>query len=667
METESSNASTDGSGAAPLDASRGPVSPVPAGHGDAPGSNVKGRIAGANWMFLRPRLDAECCLCLGAPSPAALAMLTRFGRQVVVAVGSNREARNFRRRLQGAQGDRVRLVVIGPDGQVPLDPATGVDVLFVARWRMQRRLRRDARLRASALGLLAADGVVYYEHRGPFDPLLQYLVDTAGGRPPLLARRFRLTPLIGEMQSAVPVGEDAIGAYFHGHGLDRPSLTIDDLQRFARKAMAGWGLRRRRRGTGAGALRGSSPATDAAFGPANGGSRRLTGVAAALRSSVSVVSRIVDRHPVFERLGRGAVVLGPASIARREAPAYLKPLAAAAGLQLSDFRWGLSARGEYQSRKVLFLLFDRRRPVPAYIIKLVREPALNGRLEREYNALRRLAERGIGDEETVPRALSFGYHAGLAMVCETVIDGAPFRARTTRRAECRSFRGAVELLTAMAAGSATAADDRSGIGSIVEDIFERFSALYRPTPSEHAFLAGQVEALRAAGASLRRPFQHGDPGPWNMLVTPAGRVALIDWEAAGPDGMPLWDLFYFLRAYCADAVRARGGTDRVRGLLGELLGETPLGAAVVGATRRYCAVVGVPVVLIEPLFYTCWMHRAVKEAARLTQQRLARGHYANLVRAAIAVRKERKEIRLFDAKASVHAEPGSADWLTHIA
>lgn len=664
METESSNASTDGAGAAPLEASRRPASPVPAGHGDAPGSNVKGRIAGANWMFLRPRLDAACCLCLGAPSPAALAMLTRFGRQVVVAVGSDRQARAFRRRLQGAQDDRVRLVVIGPDGQIPVDRATAVDVLFVARWHMRRRLRRDARLRANALGLLAADGVAYYEHRGPFDPLLQDLVDAADGRPPLVARRFRLTPLAGEMQSAVPVGEDAIGTYFHGHGLDRPSLTIDDLQRFARKMVAGWWPRRRRNRTVAAAPRGNSSATHAA---SNGGSRRLTGVAAALRSSVSVVSQIVDRHPVFDRLGRGAVVVGPAPIARRGAPEYLEPLATAAGLQLSDFRWGLSARGEYQSRKVLFLLFDRHRPVPAYIIKLVREPALNSRLEREYHALRWLAERGIGDEETVPRALSLGYHAGLAMVCETVIDGAPFRDRTTRRAECSCFRGAVELLTAMAAGSATTAGDHSGLGSIVEGIFERFSALYRLTPSERAFLATQVDALRAAGASLPRPFQHGDPGTWNMLVSPAGRVALIDWEAAGPDGMPLWDLFYFLRAYCADAVRARGGTDRVRGLLGELLGETPLGAAVVDATRRYCAVVGVPVVLIEPLFYTCWMHRAVKEAARLTQQTLARGHYATLVRAAIAFREERGEIRLFDAKAPAYAEPGTADWLTHTA
>ena len=35
--------------------------------------------------------------------------------------------------------------------------------------------------------------------------------------------------------------------------------------------------------------------------------------------------------------------------------------------------------------------------------------------------------------------------------------------------------------------------------------------------------------------------------------------------------------------------------------------------------------------LVEPLFYTCWMHRALKEATRLHPARLEEGHYASLL------------------------------------
>jgi hypothetical protein len=43
----------------------------------------------------------------------------------------------------------------------------------------------------------------------------------------------------------------------------------------------------------------------------------------------------------------------------------------------------------------------------------------------------------------------------------------------------------------------------------------------------------------------------------------------------------------------------------------------------------------VPGELIEPLFYTCWMHRALKESTRLTAGNLERGHYFSVLSACI--------------------------------
>jgi aminoglycoside phosphotransferase (APT) family kinase protein len=130
-------------------------------------------------------------------------------------------------------------------------------------------------------------------------------------------------------------------------------------------------------------------------------------------------------------------------------------------------------------------------------------------------------------------------------------------------------------------------------------------------------------------------FQHGDPGTWNVLVTKNGRVAFLDWEAAEVEGMPLWDLFYFLRSYCVGAARSQGATDPLAGFRQQFLGETQLGQLVREATRHYCERTSLSAQLIEPLFYLCWMHRALKEATRLSPSKLERGHYINLLRLCI--------------------------------
>jgi len=133
-------------------------------------------------------------------------------------------------------------------------------------------------------------------------------------------------------------------------------------------------------------------------------------------------------------------------------------------------------------------------------------------------------------------------------------------------------------------------------------------------------------------------FQHGDPGTWNIWVTPSQRVAFLDWEAAEPQGMPLWDLFYFVRTYGAWAMRAGISGDIMKGFARQFLSASPFQRLLIEATERYRAQVGVPAELVEPLFYTCWMHRALKESTRLTAGNLERGHYFSVLNACIQQR-----------------------------
>ncbi len=342
----------------------------------------------------------------------------------------------------------------------------------------------------------------------------------------------------------------------------------------------------------------------------------------------AALGELTRRYGLLLQHGAEAQPLAP--------PRYLREIAHAAGVSLEQYRWGLSARGEYSSRKVLMFLFSGQSDQPEYIVKMTRDPALNPRLENEYRALRRLADTGIGDDQTLPQAVFFGHHNQLAIVGESIVTGVPFEQQSAGTPGCAFMRNAADWLTDMSVATtdweaATPAQAAAALG----ELFERFARIYPLLPEQRSFMLGQLEALSQSRSAFPLVFQHGDPGTWNIWVTPAGRTAFLDWEAAEARGMPLWDLFYFIRTYGAWSARASISGDITKGFADQFLTDSPFQTLMVEATARYCERVGLPGDLIEPLFYTCWMHRGLKEATRLTPATLARGHYFNVLRAAI--------------------------------
>jgi hypothetical protein len=127
-------------------------------------------------------------------------------------------------------------------------------------------------------------------------------------------------------------------------------------------------------------------------------------------------------------------------------------------------------------------------------------------------------------------------------------------------------------------------------------------------------------------------FQHGDPGVWNLLVAGDGSVAFLDWEAAETRGVPLWDIFHLARSFAVIAGRAGGERNMMRAIDRILLEPTPINRMVADVVGRYRERLRLSAALIEPLFHTSWMHRALKEATRLPKHRLASGHYLALLR-----------------------------------
>jgi hypothetical protein len=536
-----------------------------------PGTNLKGRVAGAGWTLLLPRLELGRVVCLGNPGVATLVTLARRADELTIVTGDARRSAGARAAI-----DRGELppasVADGPQALRDEHP----DLLVVTSPRWARRVARDPALRE----LRGRAGTVFAE---------------LGGAHPAGAERARrlatrldagaplvLTPAAGEARTAAPSDDPRTVAFLARGAAPATARARAELKRLVRQARDGGSIR-----------------------PARSGGRRFAALAAA-----------GDRD----------------DRARRPPPAYLRDLARAAGIDLDGFRAGLAAPSDYASRKALVFLFSGDAAEPRYVVKLTREPALNHRLENEWRGLVALRDAGIGDEATVPRPAFSGHPAGLAVVAQTAIAGVPLREVTTGGADCALARRAVGWLEDLGTATAdtevaTAAD----AGGALRRLHERFAEIYRLPPAQSELLAAQVEAV----ASSRSPFpvvlQHGDPGVWNLLVTADGRPAFLDWEATETRGMPLWDLLYFLRSFSVLVGRRQGMRDALGAFAAQYLDGGPLGAVMAGTVERTCGRTGLEPELALPLLLTCWMHRALKEATRLPPHRLPQGHYVRLL------------------------------------
>lgn len=606
-----------------------------------PGANLKGKAAGANWLFLLPTLPLERTICLGAPPQTTLASLADFNREVSVLLPAPQSAREAYQ-----NSDLMNVDWCALNEQTLRQWADqSVDLVMAAGWRAAWRLGRERWLQEEIRRLLKPGGMIHYEYYARLDPLRGFGQGGSTSADSACQARLWLTPLAGEVSTVTLLGDQETINFFAERGLFRPALGISSLLK--RTARILHGERRpapQERGDagdlGAGAAR---TAKRRGFAPSRvKAAFRRTGVW--VMDALDQAGAAVERQGVRSGMLRRAGVLsaGAAAALNQHPPLYLRRLAQEAGINIDGYAWGLVAPADYSSRKLLFFLFDRAHPSdePAsrYIVKMVRNPVFNGRLENERHALSYLGGASIRDHSAVPRVAFAGYHADLALVGESAVEGVPFRGRTNGKADCPYLHQAVEWLTDLGEATASRGTSNAVAADALDALLRRFVQLYKISPEHCAFLTKQIDTI--AGSSQRLPtvFQHGDPGLWNLLVTSAGRVAFLDWEAAERAGMPLWDLFYFMRSYSVNAAQAVGERNSLRAFKQQLLADTPLRRMAAGAIRGYCTRIQLPADFIQPLFYLCWMHRATKEASRLAPDQVERGHYVNLLRLCIEQR-----------------------------
>ena len=550
-----------------------------------PGTNVSGDMACSDWRFLLPSLDLEEVLCLGIPPVNTLLVLTTICGQLTVVSTDRRGVAELREVARQRGLTKVQAIAVGRYEALPFPDQT-MDLVWITSGADAPSLAQSAGLAEEAERLLRRDGSLYFETGNHGDRMRALRILKQLGRWSSGALQvYWQTPQSGEMRTALPEGDGAMARYFFRHVLFGLSLK----------------------------------------------KRMLSRVGAML--SAAGLLRVVARR-------RGILLTRAQEDGERyPPPQYLASLAEKAGMNLKRYRCGLSARGLYNSNKVVFYLFKRAGKKPDAIVKMTRAGEFNSRLANEAASLARLAQKGYVEAGTYPELLFFETYHGHAVLAQKAIEGEPFRQKTHLTTDCPYGRDAIDWIIRLGKESAnkTAATPWQ-VAAGLKQMFAQCEEIYRLPEDESRFLREQIGKIESAQGQFPLVFQHGDPGSWNLLVRKDGRVVFLDWESGEPEGMPLWDLFYFLRSFGTWIARQKGNRDALESYRKNFVAASPLSELTAEATERYCKEVGLERHLVEPLFHTCWMHRALKEATRLKPDKLQNGEFVKLLRLCIQER-----------------------------
>ncbi len=302
-----------------------------------------------------------------------------------------------------------------------------------------------------------------------------------------------------------------------------------------------------------------------------------------------------------------------------------------------DPRWGLWARGDYNTQKILMFAYPSDGHRPEVAIKITRSADANHRLENEYLALEILGELGHVAQGRAPGALFLSSAHGCRVCAETAVDGTPFE-KLSRRARLDLLADAGHWLTELARSTIRTVPGATLAETLTPDR-DRFSLIFGSRP-ETGHLDRALDDL-ASCPSVPMVAQHGDAGAWNLLADSRGRAVFLDWESFRTTGPPLWDLIYLVRSVAARFHGHRRRRLREMAIDSHLLRGSRLTPHLARCIDRQALALEIDPALIEPLMLTAWMHRAVKEATRLPPDRVGSSRYLRLIRRTIEARGSR--------------------------
>jgi glycosyltransferase involved in cell wall biosynthesis len=312
------------------------------------------------------------------------------------------------------------------------------------------------------------------------------------------------------------------------------------------------------------------------------------------------------------RLARAAGMLAPLYVVGRRPDA-----GDAKDLPLPSPNPLLLLTGGHRSiNKVVGLAFEEGVEKPTAAVKFARVAEAEPGLAREAEVLRRLEQERPG-LQGVPSFRGEGHRAGRLAVVEEAVEGRSLLDLLTPQNFEEVAMQVTRLLIELARADGTKTARRKRFSSrrsqdggdwrrrLVEEPLADFERNFGAVVA-----AGSVPALHAILddlGDLAPVPEHRDCSPWNVVLTPGGEPALLDWESAEPEGLPGMDLVYFL-ANCAFVLDGAIESGRTRETYAKLLDpRTTYGRIARRARHEYMSALGIGGADFRRLRLLCWI------------------------------------------------------------
>ena len=204
---------------------------------------------------------------------------------------------------------------------------------------------------------------------------------------------------------------------------------------------------------------------------------------------------------------------------------------------------------------------------------------------------------------------------GVPLVGETALAGRPLESLLTPRTHRAWAMKVTDWLSTLVQRE-TVHPSALWQRTIVEPVLSRFVEVFGDVVDRGLLRDGE-NIVRAIDALPTTPEQR-DFGPWNLLVTPAGEIGVLDWESGTPVGLPALDLLYYLAYASFQVDHAHERDARILSYRRSLDPSTPTGAVRRDCLTRYLEGAGLDTSQLAPLRALVWLIHAQSDARHAT-------------------------------------------------
>lgn len=268
------------------------------------------------------------------------------------------------------------------------------------------------------------------------------------------------------------------------------------------------------------------------------------------------------------------------------------------------------------SSHVVFLILPQGQSQPVLVAKVPRLANGSAAIKREAANLRVVQASRTHGFDSIPRLIAFETYRGYPILVETALVGTLLKP-TIIGSDINYYCKLVLdwLIDLQQSTRCCTGTEDSRLMNIVEQPFRYLEACF-PLSVEEGRLLEQTWRLVAnlRETSLPLVFEHGDLSHPNLFLLSNERLGVVDWELAEPQGVPGYDLFFFL-TYAAFAL-AKANTEK-KYLSAFHIAFFEQETWTQPYIKTYAEQLQLPPSVLTPLFALCWLRYLVNLLIRL--------------------------------------------------